>query len=658
VADKIAIRNMHVISCSSQKFSGRVVVFKYKGKEMPNHRIYSHDFVDILLDTGDDSTAIGEMPRVIQGVVLVVKRTQIIVSLPEDKVIAYTLRPEVDQSYVLIQVPDNVTHRRLVNAVSLLQQPELGPEYEASLPLRNTLLLDKEPVVDPRSDSVEQFNQRLDSSQKEAVDFARKANHVAIIHGPPGTGKTTTLVEIILRGLYHYGQKILVCAASHLAVDNLLEKVAEKADASMQEKIVRYGNPARMQEASQPYSVEGLLMRSAAYQKELKKLQDDIDSCEVGSEDQQKLLKKLSSHRRKGLSEIIRKCRIFFCTLSAAQHQVFQPLIPKVDPEPSEGHGDAEPKKVRRPVPQKVFDLLIIDEAGQATEAACWIPIPLAVKCILAGDHLQLPPTIISEEAAAEGLSVTLMERLLTKWKKQEDKVMRMLTVQYRMNENIMGIVSRSLYDGRLTAHPSVANITLSQISSTVSLDAVMFGPLALIDTALHNMTESRSNTGSRENEDEAKVVCTYIKTLTDHGIDPDMIGIITPYNSQISMIKNCCIAEKVPKVEVCSVDGFQGREKDVIIISMVRSNESRNIGFLSERRRLNVALTRAKRHVALVCDTNTLSSDEFIHKVIKYFRGKGFVRKVNHFMEQPAKRTQQETHLDELFDEVFGKVL
>ena len=655
VADKIAIRSLQVTSCGSQKFGGRVVVFKCKqGKDAPIHKIYSHDFVDVFRETGEDSP-IGRMIRLIQGVVLVVKRSQIFVSFPEHEPIAYSLRPGTDVLYTLLQIPDNVTHNRLVQAVSLLQRDDLGPEYAASLPLRRVLLLDDEPFVDPRDDHVDVFNKQLDSSQLDAVQFARKAAHVAIIHGPPGTGKTTTLVEIILRSLYHYGQKVLVCAASNLAVDNLLEKTVVKLDAGRKETTVRLGNPARMQDSSKHYSLEGHLIRSPEYVKQLEKMQQQIEGCEAGSEEQTKLLKQLRYLKNRGLANILKKARIVFCTLSGANPSVFQCLFSKTEEPPGE-EGDTRPTKPRRPENEKIFDLLIIDEVGQATEAACWIPIPLAPKCILAGDHLQLPPAIISEEAAAEGLSVTLMERLLDKWKKEPEKVMRMLTVQYRMNEKIMGIVCRTLYAGRLTAHESVAKITLME--KYASLDPTMFGPLCLIDTALNNMKESKSTTGSRENEEEAKVVCLYIKTLIQQGIDHEMIGVITPYNSQINMIKNHCIAEKLPKVEVCSVDGFQGREKDIIIISMVRSNESRSIGFLSERRRLNVALTRAKRHVALICDSNTLSSDMFIQKVISYFRARGFFRHVNHFLDQPANLTRQETHMNEIFDELFSSQL
>ena len=657
--DRIALRSLAVVSASFQDIKGRVVVFaRTDGKELGHHKIYTHDFVNVILES-DEKSKIDQMTQVSHGVVLVVKKRQIMVSLPETEPDTYKLKPCDGMTYCLLQIPDDVTHSRLLNAIELLRK-DLPPEFGASQSLRDVLLLGREPSVSKSNSRIEMFNKSLDNSQVEAIRFACQANELAIIHGPPGTGKTTTLCEIILQSLKKQKLKILVCAASNMAVDNLLDKVVNKLDDELKRKTVRLGNPVRMQEISNDYSLEGHLMRSDEYKKQVKRIQNEIEALvDDGDEKERgKLINRLKMMRYKGLCRILSEARIVFSTLTSAHPRIFESLwIKHVEPEAE--NTDIRPEGGQQnptPVPpkvEKIFDLLIIDEVGQSIEAACWIPIPLAAKCILAGDHLQLPPTIISEEAAAEGLSLTLMERLLKKWKDEPERIMRMLTVQYRMNKKIMDIVTNILYEGRLTAHRSVENITLSDLYP--KMDPVMFGPLLLIDTAMNDMKEATSKSGSKDNESEAKMVCLYVKTLLNQGVSEHLIGIITPYSSQINMIKNCLIAEQLPKIEVNSIDGFQGREKDVILISMVRSNQSRNVGFLSESRRLNVALTRAKRHVALICDVGTLTSDDFIRQVICYSRARGFFRNVDQFIRQPDKKTRLEQRVDRMLDDFYG---
>jgi len=218
------------------------------------------------------------------------------------------------------------------------------------------------------------------------------------------------------------------------------------------------------------------------------------------------------------------------------------------------------------------FDVVIIDEAGQALEANCWIPILRAKRVVLAGDHLQLPPTIYSEDIKKE-LGRTLFEKLI---KDLDNKVSRMLLVQYRMNTKIMKWSSWALYNRKLSAHDSVANHLLSDIEN-VKTNENTTSPLVLIDTVGCNMTETEDSEGSKSNEGEATVVLNYVSTLIQSGIREKMISIISPYYAQVRLLRGM-VKKKFPNIEINTVDGFQGREQEVIIISMVRSNDSREV--------------------------------------------------------------------------------
>ncbi|XP_038973006.1 DNA-binding protein SMUBP-2 isoform X3 [Phoenix dactylifera] len=270
-----------------------------------------------------------------------------------------------------------------------------------------------------------------------------------------------------------------------------------------------------------------------------------------------------------------------------------------------------------RKLESSAFDLVIIDEAAQALEVACWIALLKGSRCVLAGDHLQLPPTIQSVEAERKGFGKTLFERLASLY---GEEVMSMLTVQYRMHELIMNWSSKELYGSKIEAHSSVSQHMLYDLE-TVKKSSSTESTLILIDTTGCDMEEKKDEEDSTMNEGEAAVTIAHAKRLVESGVNASDIGIITPYAAQVTYLKMMRSKEDGLKdVEISTVDGFQGREKEAIIISMVRSNSKKEVGFLSDHRRMNVAVTRSRRQCCLVCDAETVSNDRFLKRLVEYF--------------------------------------
>ncbi|RWS17111.1 DNA-binding protein SMUBP-2-like protein [Dinothrombium tinctorium] len=504
-------------------------------------------------------------------------------------------------NFCLIKLSNEVTFKRLQNALNWLKT---YPSDCRASSLINVLFTKQnigEPLCIPELDNLSFFNAKLNESQKEGVKFALKQREVAIIHGPPGTGKTTTLVEFIAQSVKK-GDRVLVCAPSNVAVDNMVEKLS---DLNMK-NMVRLGHPARVLSGAQQYSLDAILSRSDDYKliDDIRKEIDTIHKSRSSSALKQELhllVKELKRREKKALYECLRHSKIVLSTLTGCGADgVLKVIAKSTDPD-------------------DYFDVVVIDECSQAIEASCWIALGYASKCVLAGDHKQLPPTILSEKAAKEGLDLTLMERLLALY--SPESIMRMLTIQYRMNEQIMTWSSDKFYEKKLVAHISNISSKLSDIIPSLDIE-----PLLLIDTAGCFMTElDVEDEESKGNEAEASIAALYIQKLINYGIDQKDIGIITPYNLQVELIRNR-ISEKYPNLEVKSVDGFQGREKEVIILSLVRSNDKHEVGFLREYRRINVAITRAKRHLVVICDSETVSNDETLHSLIDYLMTNGEV--------------------------------
>jgi hypothetical protein len=304
---------------------------------------------------------------------------------------------------------------------------------------------------------------------------------------------------------------------------------------------------------------------------------------------------------------------------------------------------------------EHMFDYVVIDEAAQGLEACCWIPMlraePHGGVCVLAGDHLQLPPTIKSKHAEINGLGVTLFERLIQDPNDRFGPFCRLLNTQYRMNALISNWASKQLYAGKLVSHDSVAAHSLSDLihgksaaalATSTTAAAITIPVLLLLDTAGCDMDESSCLGGSHRNDYEADIVYRHVCMLVRCGISPTDIGVITPYNGQLDLLKQALLnrnaaeeasggsqsrdenAVDLEGVEIRTIDGFQGGEKECIILSLVRSNSRHEVGFLGDNRRINVAVTRAKRHLCVVCDSATCGSDRFINTLVTHLSANG----------------------------------
>ncbi|NXD70985.1 SMBP2 protein, partial [Eolophus roseicapillus] len=513
-----------------------------------------------------------------------------------------TLSLDHERSYRLLKLANDVTYNRLRKALNALKQYRGGPASD----LIDVLFFSAEPRAFSETKPLQLYNNSLDASQREAVSFSLAQRELAIVHGPPGTGKTTTLVEIILQAVQQ-GLKVLCCAPSNVAVDNLVERLAGHSV-----RILRLGHPARLLEPIQRHSLDAVLARGDTAQI-VADIRKDIDqACAKTKKAQDKgershflseiktLRKELKEREETAMATALSHASVVLATNTGAS---------------SEG-----PLKL---LPDNHFDLVVIDECAQALEASCWIPLLKAPKCILAGDHKQLPPTIISHKAAAKGLALSLMERLIGRY---GQKVVKMLTVQYRMHEAIMHWASSELYGGRLTAHPTVAQHLLKDLPGVTSTEETTT-PLLLIDTAGCGLFELEvEDEQSKGNPGEVQLAGLHIQALVEAGVKAKDIAVVAPYNLQVDMLREH-LGHSYPELEIKSVDGFQGREKEAVILSFVRSNRKGEVGFLAEERRLNVAVTRARRHVAIICDSGTAGREPFLQRLLAHVSQHGDVR-------------------------------
>lgn len=260
------------------------------------------------------------------------------------------------------------------------------------------------------------------------------------------------------------------------------------------------------------------------------------------------------------------------------------------------------------------FEWLVIDEACQTTEPTCWIPLSVCERVLLAGDHCQLPPTVVSREAASEGFAVSLFERLM---ELHGEQVSRRLTVQYRMHEQIMSFSSQQFYESELIADASVRHHLLHDLPD-IELSEATFSPVAFVDTAGAGFDDELEPDGeSRRNPGEAELVRRKVQALRETGLAASDIAVIAPYAAQVRLLRDVIDTERL---EIDTVDGFQGREKEAVIISLVRSNSNGDIGFLADVRRMNVALTRARRKLIVVGDSATIGTHLFYQQMLDYF--------------------------------------
>ncbi|XP_067849812.1 DNA-binding protein SMUBP-2 isoform X2 [Heptranchias perlo] len=579
---------------------GRFLVSFEPRKYEANAALPSNDFSpgDIVgLYDGQGSAPLDQLAS---GIVIRITQKSITVAFDES---SDQLGFDSDNAYKLLKLANDVTYNRLKNALKALSRYHAGPTSN----LIDVLFGTSEPSsLSQNLKSLELFNPSLDDSQKEAVHFALSQKEVAIIHGPPGTGKTTTVVEIILQAVKQ-GLKVLCCAPSNVAVDNLVERLAQ-----FKAQVLRLGHPARLLESIQRHSLDAVLAHSDNTQivmdirkdidqafAKMKKAQDRGEKVHFRGEIKT-LRKELRAREETAIVQILKKATVVLATNTGASND--------------------GPLKL---MSDDYFDLVVIDECAQALEASCWIPLLKAPKCILAGDHKQLPPTIISHKAAANGLALSLMERLIQRYGEQ---VVKMLTVQYRMHDAVMQWASNQMYHGRLTAHRMVAEHLLKDLPGVASTEETKI-PLLLIDTSGCGLFElDEEDEQSKGNQGEVQIVAMHIQALTEAGVHPKDIAVIAPYNLQVQLLRKE-LSSKHPELEIKSVDGFQGREKEAVVLSLVRSNRRGEVGFLAEDRRINVAVTRARRHLMVVCDARTVGTHPFLKSLVDYMTERGEAR-------------------------------
>ena len=444
-------------------------------------------------------------------------------------------------------------------------------------------------------------NPKLNSTQQAAVNKIVQANELAIVHGPPGTGKTTTLVQAIKTLIKQGEKRILVTAPSNTAVDLLSEKLAEEGL-----NVLRVGNPARVSERLMALTLDSKVAAHSSI-KEIKRLKKQAGEFKEMAHKYKRSFGKAEREQRKALfdeaykimkdvgrmeqyiiDDVTNKAQVVTATLVGANHYTVRGLQ---------------------------YNTVVIDEAGQAIEPACWIPILKGKKLVLAGDHCQLSPTIKSDAAAKAGLSTTLLEKCI----RLHPQAVVLLEEQYRMHETIMGYSSKVFYEDRLRAHESVAGHLLHSSDT----------PLAFIDTAGCGFEEKNEGT-SISNPEEAvflfKHLSRCVSELSTHYTVEKFptIAVISPYKEQLYVLKeqlqhNPTLQAYAHKIAVNTIDSFQGQERDIVYISMTRSNTDGIIGFLSDTRRMNVAMTRARKKLIVIGDSATLSRFPFYADFITY---------------------------------------
>jgi superfamily I DNA and/or RNA helicase len=434
----------------------------------------------------------------------------------------------------------------------------------------------------------------LNAAQDEAVNTVLHAKDVAVVHGPPGTGKTTTLVEAIYETL-HRETQVLVCAQSNMAVDWISEKLVDRGVS-----VLRIGNPTRVNDKMLSFTFERRFESHPDYTQlwSIRKAIRDLQSLPRKKEsvrDKINSLKDRAGELEQHITDaLFGEARVIACTLTGAANRL---LV---------GHA---------------FGTLFIDEAAQAMEPACWIAMRKAHRVILAGDHCQLPPTIKSMEAAKAGLSRTLMQELAEK----KPECVKLLRIQYRMCEEIMRFSSDWFYGGLLESAPEVRYRGI--LDFDIPIEWVNTEDLE--DAQEEYVGENCGRINRPEAERCVKLLHDYIEKISKERFLEERldVGVISPYKAQVQYLRRLIKGDAFFKpfrsrISVNTVDGFQGQERDIILISLVRANDEGQIGFLNDLRRMNVAITRARMKVIILGDVTTLSHHPFYRKLHEYIEG------------------------------------
>lgn len=442
----------------------------------------------------------------------------------------------------------------------------------------------------------------LNKMQQTAVLGALDAVDLYLIHGPPGTGKTKTLARYVVEEV-NRGSKVIACCPSNVAVDNLLRELHNIKENM---EVCRIGINEKMQDDATEFSLEAQVANRS------------------------------TTHIVYATKKIIEGSKVILGTTAGiSEYQAWKHLTKLHD------QGQAF--------------VVVIDEAAQATEPMCWIPLQIATKLVLAGDHMQLPPTVKCEDIKKD-LGVTMFERLFSIYG-NEPKYVTTLVEQYRMCPVIMGWTSGEMYEGKLQAASIVLERTLmyarwAEIKGLNSQEVNLMTAkdMIMIDTAKQNRKEADDTGYSKYNPGEVEIINVLVLILTKV-IPPESIGIISPYRSQVELLRRELIEKGKLKVKVSTIDGYQGREEDIIIISMVRSNNIGEIGFLGDDRRINVAVTRARMQVIIVGDSDTICCRPFLRRLVEYIKDNGAIFHLNKV--QPI--VKEEENIEELSNDSRG---
>ncbi|MGM0444799.1 MAG: IGHMBP2 family helicase [Bacillota bacterium] len=598
---------------------------KEVGEKLPDTEISIGDLVMVSKNrTLDDNNPTGTVSEKTNYSLTVVFDEK-----PPKFVFSYSLRLDL---YV-----NDVTFQRMLDALEKFKNTNRDTKYGN---LQEKLLgLEKLSWKEKSQDEIEWINEDLNNSQKEAVKSAILANDFYLIQGPPGTGKTMTAIEIINQAVKK-NKEVLATADSNVAVDNLVERLV-----NMGTDVLRLGHPIRVTPLLRKHTLDYKILEHPKYE-EAEKLREKANKLL----DKQDQYKHPGDRLRRGMSDkkIIKKAEQnkgargvkpaiieemanwiklqqeideLFNKINRLEETALRDLLEKADVVCATNSTAGSEL-----LSEYNFDLIVIDEATQSTEPAALIPFIKGKKAVLIGDHKQLPPTILNKKAAKKGLNKSMFERLYQIYGK---KIRSMLQIQYRMHDDIMDFSNKEFYNNKLESSPEVAGHTLEDLGYKMNGKECFTDkslnpdkPIVFIDTKMMTANErSLKGSNSYDNPVEMEILLDIVDEALKSKLKAKDLAVIAPYKDQVDLFKK---HNNIENLEINTVDGFQGREKEVVLISLVRSNTHNNIGFLRDLRRLNVALTRAKRKLIIIGDSSTIEKNETYKNLIEYIKERG----------------------------------